>query len=745
MPIALTPRRRLIFALLVPALLAGQATTGAREYKVTAEPPAGKPVSPLPASHFKVTAESLVSKPVSPLLASHFVELGYGFQVEPMMAGMLFNRSFEPYMPYRDNSLTWFGLWRDENDHSKGYQTDWREMSWYHSGYEHNSWFAAPGGEGPFSIDRKSTFFLLRSPVRNVRIELLRGPGEVRHGLQSVRLINDDPAEWGALAQEGKYLRKGETYNFRGLLRTDGRPVDAEIRFYPRGQWRNPIAVSKLANIGASFSLKTATFRNDTFEGYATFSLWIPPGASVVADDFSLLPASNFHNWREDVVRTIETLKPKLFRFPGGCFASFYDWRNGIGPHAQRPPAASYFWGGMNYNELGTDEFGAMSKRAGAEMMFAVNLYHPRKKDYLLTVPNRPPENSTHSFDMSKFTDLDKGAKEAADWVAYCNLPAGAHPMADLRAKNGNAQPWGVKYWELDNETYRWFTADEYAKAAVIYARAMKSVDPAIKIGIVTYGRFRPQVAALLDAAGREIDFLADRTDSEEGLDTILKIMRDYNARSGRRLFYANTEWLPRETIERQRADNAIIGIGRAELWDRMSRWRTGMVVLSNMMSWQRRGGDVAWVNFNNLSNTHAQSAIETPKEGAFPTACGVAMAAIAASPAAWPLRIEGHENQVADEFQVQAAWDLARKRLVLYVFNRTAARREALFDLSELRREFGRETISTTTADGPQARNTLEQPGAVRRQTHPVSSIKVRDEYRAAANPWSFVEIVLE
>jgi hypothetical protein len=120
-------------------------------------------------------------------------------------------------------------------------------------------------------------------------------------------------------------------------------------------------------------------------------------------------------------------------------------------------------------------------------------------------------------------------------------------------------------------------------------------------------------------------------------------------------------------------------------------------------------------------------------------------MATIAASPAAWPLRIEGHVNQVADEFQVQAAWDLARKRLVLYVFNRTAARREALFDLSELRREFRRETISITAADGPQARNTLQQPGAVRRETHPVSSVTVRDEYRAAANPWSFVEIILE
>ena len=66
MSIALTPRRRLIFALLLPALLLGQATSNSRRYKVAAEP--------------------LVGKPASPLLASHFVELGYGFQVEPMMA-----------------------------------------------------------------------------------------------------------------------------------------------------------------------------------------------------------------------------------------------------------------------------------------------------------------------------------------------------------------------------------------------------------------------------------------------------------------------------------------------------------------------------------------------------------------------------------------------------------------------------------------------------------------------------------
>ncbi len=693
-------------------------------------------------ARYKVTAEPLAAKPVSPMLSSHFVEIGYGFQIEPMMTEMLFNRSFEPYMPYRENSFTWFGLWRDERDHSKGYESDWRRMGWFHSGYEHNPWFAAPGGEGPFSIDRRSTFFLLRSPVRKVRLELAR---EARHGVQAVRLINEERADWGALAQEGKYFRKGETYRFQGLLRSDGKPVDAEIRFYPRGRWERPLAVLPLSGIGAEYALKSATFQNTAFEGYVTFSLWIPPGASVVADDFSLLPASSFHGWREDVVRAIEELRPKLFRFPGGCFASFYDWRNGVGPLPRRKPEASYFWGGMNYNDLGTDEFAAMCKRVGAEMMFAVNLYHPAKKNYLLSVPNKPPVNSTHSFDMARFTDLEKGAREAADWVAYSNLPAGKHSMADLRAANGYRQPWRVKYWELDNETYRWFTPEEYAKAVVIYTRAMKAVDPTIKIGLVTYGRFRPHVATLLEATGRDIDFLADRTDAEEGLDSILATMRAYNLRSGRQLFYANTEWLPRETVERQRADNAIVGITRAELWDRMSRWRTGLVVLANMMSWQRRGGDVAWVNFNNLSNTHAQSAIETPKESAFLTACGVALAAIARSPAAWPLRIAGYEAKVADEFQAQAAWDLHRNRLVLYVLNRTGERRDVVFDLAGLGRAFRRASASSALAASVDARNTPGDPAAVRLKAGTASAVSVRKEYRTAAEPWSFTEIILE
>lgn len=694
---------------------------------------------------YMVTAQTMVSNPVSPLLAGHFVELGYGFQVEPMMAEMFFNRSFEPYMPYRDNSIKWFGLYYDERNPSKGYRTNWKEMGWYHSGYEHNSWFAAPGTEGPFHIDRNSTFFVLRSPQRNVEIELTRDKADVRQGLQALRLHNRETKQWGALAQEGKYLRKGESYLFTGLLKSRGRPVRVEVRFYPSGNWDRPIAVLPLGEIGTEYSEKRVSFQNPSFQGHATFSLWIPPGAVVTMDDFSLLPASNFHGWRKDVIDLIAELKPGVTRFPGGCFTSFYDWRNGVGPLRQRPPEASYFWGGMNTNELGTDEFAAMCKRVGSEMMFAVNMYHPKKRDYLLTVPDRLPENATHSFDMSRFTDLEKGAREAADWVAYCNLPAGRHPMADLRVKNGYREPWGVKYWELDQELNRWFTPEEYAKAAVLYSKAMKTVDPTIKTGLMVYWKDREEVLpGLLETAGRDVDFLLDRVTSSSGLDELIAPMRKFNSRNGTHLFCAN-EWHPELQADDRNEYIAVRSQSMAERFDRMSRWITGLKVLRAMMAWQRRGGDLQWVNLTNLSNTHGQSAIETPKETVFLTASGVAMDALAHSPAAWPLRIEGYEAKGTGEFEVQAAWDRNRKRLVLDALNMTAQPHEAAFDLSALGREFHQALISVTGASSPDAKNTPEQPGSIKRDSRTQADLSVRGTYAVSAKPWSFTEIVLQ
>ena len=84
---------------------------------------------------FKLTDIECFSQPISPLLYGNFIELGYGLQVESMWSEMFFNRSFEPFSPYKAINKAWFDLYNDERDPAKGYERDWSGFDWYHSGY----------------------------------------------------------------------------------------------------------------------------------------------------------------------------------------------------------------------------------------------------------------------------------------------------------------------------------------------------------------------------------------------------------------------------------------------------------------------------------------------------------------------------------------------------------------------------------------------------------------------------------
>jgi len=724
------------------ALLTGSALAGDRQFNTFCEGVfgvAGSPAdTPDSATPCIVTPKEMAATPISALLYGNFIELGFGMQVEAMWGEMFFNRSFEQFSPYADHSIGYQDLYFDRKDRKKGYKTDWTKEDWYHSGYQHNAWFAAPGEEGPFHIDDKSTFIIQKSPVLDVEIRQVIE--DVRHGKLALEIINRERGKWGALAQQGKYLRKGEIYRFSGLIKVAKGRIDAEVRFYPQGSWDKPIVRIPIRGITAEYQEKRFSFKNDALDGWATFSLWIPPKSSVTVDDFSLMPASAVHGWRREVVDIVGRVNPKIIRFPGGCFASFYDWRIGVGPRQQRKPEPSYAWGGLNYNDVGTAELAMLARQVGAEMMFVVNLFHPKKQKYMALSPD---ENLPHGFDLLQFTDLQQGAKLAADWVAYCNRPAGTHPMADLRAKHGYHDPFNVRFWELDNEAYSWFTPEEYASAAVVYAKAMKTVDPGIKIGLEIYGRlFAQSHRKIIDIAGRYVDFVADRRDAEAGLDTVLQVVRDYNAQHGTELGYCNTE--------KQFTENPLLDAENAREYNGpitrslvQSRWYYAMNVLRQYMSFQRRGGAVTFVNFNNLANTHSQCVMDTPKEGAFLTASGRALELLSRSPASWPLQLEGYSASVKDEFQVQAAWDRERKRLVLYVFNRTREPREVVFDLSQLPREFQRAEISMLSADTLMVKNTLKQPDAIRRKDT-VETMGRGQHCRVAVPKYSFTQVVL-
>ena len=168
-------------------------------------------------------------------------------------------------------------------------------------------------------------------------------------------------------------------------------------------------------------------------------------------------PLSDDDGFRTDVMDAARALHPGTLRWPGGNFASAYDWRKGVG--AERKPVMEPVWQSVwqesEPNTFGTDEFIKYSKKIGAEPFICINMG-------------------------------DGSQREAMQWVEYCNGKAGTD-VADMRVKNGAAEPHGVKYWGLGNEICgEWQVgykdASTYATAALEYAKAMRLVDPAIEL-----------------------------------------------------------------------------------------------------------------------------------------------------------------------------------------------------------------------------------------------------------------------
>jgi alpha-L-arabinofuranosidase len=134
-------------------------------------------------------------------------------------------------------------------------------------------------------------------------------------------------------------------------------------------------------------------------------------------------PIPNTRGMRNDVVAALKEIQIPVLRWPGGCFAEIYHWKDGIGPRDKRPPMVNMFWGGVTENNsFGTHEFLDLCEQLGAEPYLAVNLGSGNVQD-------------------------------AAEWIEYVNSDKDS-PMTRLRKQNGRIEPWHVKYWGLGNETW---------------------------------------------------------------------------------------------------------------------------------------------------------------------------------------------------------------------------------------------------------------------------------------------------
>jgi alpha-N-arabinofuranosidase len=93
--------------------------------------------------------------------------------------------------------------------------------------------------------------------------------------------------------------------------------------------------------------------------------IWVGPDSKI----------ENVRGIRTDVVQALKKIKPPVIRWPGGCFADSYHWRDGIGPRDQRPKTVNVHWGRViENNHFGTHEFFDFCKQVGAEPMIAANV-----------------------------------------------------------------------------------------------------------------------------------------------------------------------------------------------------------------------------------------------------------------------------------------------------------------------------------------------------------------------------------
>lgn len=162
----------------------------------------------------------------------------------------------------------------------------------------------------------------------------------------------------------------------------------------------------------------------------------------------------NIHGYRKDVVEALRKIHVPVIRWPGGCFADLYNWRDGIGPRAKRPVRINVHWGGVtDDNSFGTHEFMNFAELVGADPYVSINV------------------GSLAPYD-------------AAEWVEYMTSDENAS-LANERRKNGRAKPWQLKYLGIGNETWGCGGHMNGDYAAEVNARYSSFVNAPASMGMI--------------------------------------------------------------------------------------------------------------------------------------------------------------------------------------------------------------------------------------------------------------------
>lgn len=578
----------------------------------------------------EVKEQRMSEEPISKHIFGNFIEAGFGRQVSGMWAEMIYNRSFMlpgSYPRFEDVSSTtqWWML--------PGSMYNSNAPFW-HSGYEEFDWQVTD----PSLIEMSRT----------------RGT-ESYKGVSSLQLTkpNDNCA---GITQKGIYLQAGRTYTFNllGGVRAGLPKVSPSLPGFEQVNNKEDATLPFEVILREEANPDNILFRKQFgLKGYQEYHICEVPDlnftgrtiielsyewkGNVALSSCSLMPTDNVHGWRKDVIERLKEIKIPVIRYPGGCYASFYDWRNYVGPRDSRPTASSYYWGGLDDNDASIDEFMQLCDEVGCEPQICINM-------------------------------MTGSPYKAAELVEYLN-GTNDTPMGRFRKENGVTRNRKMKLFEMDNEAGRKWSALQYAEQVVDYAKAMKAVDPDIQLMMMFYS-FTNEIEyfdQMLHIAGKHIDYVVHRNGSPVFVSKILHTLKKYNEANGTHLKLVNTEWLAGGNSPEPFGDPAVpqrFG-WRPQLQDdykkvlsfRQIHWFYALNGAAQLLDFLSYGGDYYLANFNNCVNTWGQNVIEASKEGSWLSPMGEVFRFFSVQNEKYPLqsrlfgnRIETREAKAGNE-----------------------------------------------------------------------------------------------
>ncbi len=509
------------------------------------------------------------------------------------------------------------------------------------------------------------------------RAEYSRDPSEPVSGrvAQKVAVADGAPCTVG-IAQDGIAVERGKPCVFNCFLRQQGLAGPVRVRLQRQGEelfsceFRPGDRWQKFsARVVPSATSAAATLRV-TFRGPGT--LWL--------DNASLMPEDAVGGWRRDVVEAVRALRPGVIRFGGSALddgnLGDFEWRDTVGDPDRRKPFRA--WGGLQPAGAGLEEIVQFCRAVGAEPLLCV-----------------------------RFTG--RTPRDAAEEVQYFNGAADT-PMGKLRARNGHAEPYRIRFWQVGNER----AGADYEARLPAFCRAMKEADPSIRL----LSSF--PTAGVLRGAGDLLDYVCphqyDCADLA-GVERELAATRALIAADapGRPIKVAVTEW---------NTTAGDWGPGRARLW-----------TLENALACARyhnllhRHCDLVEIaNRSNLANSFCSGIIQTDNHRLYVTPTYHAQHLYATLAGDRPLKIES-PVPVALAPDVSATLSPDGQAVALFAVNPTTEEVRRPLDFSAFGAD-GQDVSVWTLAD----RDRVGEPDVANGFDDPNRVTPIRSTFRAAA-----------